>query len=79
MLDGFDGLRHHTVVSRNHKNYDVRCLSTASTHHGKCFVARCIEEHDATRGLRIIGIWNMNTIGSDVLRDSACLAFGYIR
>jgi len=46
VIDGFQRLRHHTVVRRNHDDHDVRHLGAACTHAGKRFVTRRIEEDD---------------------------------
>ena len=40
--NGFDGLRHHAVVSCDHENHDVGCFRTARAHGGKRFVTRGI-------------------------------------
>ena len=46
MIDGFEGLRHHAIIGSDHQHDDVGGLCAASTHAGKGFVTRRIEEHD---------------------------------
>ena len=48
MLDGLDRLRHDAVVGRDDEDDNVRRLGAAGTHHRERFVARRIEENDAT-------------------------------
>src|SRR3546814_5362578 len=61
------GLRHYTVVGSHHQNDDIGCLGTASTHGGKRFVARSIQEgHHAALGLDVVG--------ADVLGNAAGFA-----
>ncbi len=46
VLDSFDCLRHHAIVSSHNQNHDIRCLRTTCTHRGKRGVARGIQEGD---------------------------------
>src|SRR5205823_432697 len=67
VLDGLEGLRHHTVVGGDHQHHDVGGLGAARTHRRERGVPGGIEEGDAPlRGLDVIG--------ADVLRDAARLA-----
>src|SRR5690606_40854737 len=50
VVDGFFGLRHDAVVSRNHDNRDIGNLSTTSSHRGKSLVTRSIQECDLESG-----------------------------
>ncbi len=75
VIDGFQRLRHHAVVSRNHQHDDVRDLRSASTHAGKRFVTRRVEEDDLAPEGRRVGVGDRNFVGADVLRDAAGFAF----
>ena len=46
MIDGFNGLRHHTVISRHHQNHNIRDLRTTRTHRRKGGMAGRINEGD---------------------------------
>ena len=48
VIDGFERLRHDTVVGCNDEDNDVGGLRSAGTHAGKRFVTGRIEEHDLT-------------------------------
>ena len=65
VTDGFNSLRHHTVVGGNHQHNDVGHLCTARAHLGERGVTRCVDEGN---GLAIL----YNLVCTDVLRDSAC-------
>ena len=72
MRNRFFGLRHHTIVSRNHQNNDVGCFCTACAHRRKRFMARRIEEgnHAARR---------LDMVRTNMLRDATgftCSYFG---
>ena len=67
MRDGLHGLRHHTVISRNHQHHDVRGFRTTGTHCSKRCVTRRIQEGDRSLGRR-------DLIGTDVLSDAAGLS-----
>ena len=64
MVDGFYGLRHHTVVGGDNEDSDIRYLSSAGAHFGKGFVTGGIEESDFPSG-------NFNLISTDMLGDPA--------
>ena len=67
MLDGFDRLRHHAIVRRDHEHDDIRDLGTSRPHRREGRVARRVDERDdAARRLYVVS--------ADVLRDSAGLA-----
>ena len=46
VIDGFDGLRHDSVVGGDDDDHDVGDFGTASTHAGERFVAGGVEEYD---------------------------------
>ena len=75
MFDGFDGLRHYTVVGGNDENYHVGRFCAASAHHRERFVSRRIEKYDAPLFGFIVWILHENAVCADVLRDSARFAF----
>ena len=55
VLNGFFGLRHHTIVSSNHQDHHVSGLSTTGTHGGKRGVSRSIQEgHHAMIGFYVV-------------------------
>ena len=49
MVDGLNGLGHHTIVGGDHEDRDVSELGTTGTHGGERLVARGIEEGDLAR------------------------------
>ena len=56
MIDRFQCLRHHTVVSGDHQNYQVGNLGSTGTHCSKRFVARGIQErYHPARSVHVIG------------------------
>ncbi len=63
MIDRFNRLRHHGVVSRHYQNGDVGCLGAAGTHRGESRVARGIDEGDQ---LTVF----LNLVSTDVLGDA---------
>ncbi len=72
VANGFDGLRHHTVVGGNDKHCDVGYLCAAGTHGGERRVAGSVDEGNE---LPVA----LNLVRTDVLRDSASLAGCYLR
>lgn len=48
MVERFNGLRHHTIVSGDDEHGDVGDFSTASTHGRKRLVTRGVDEGDGT-------------------------------
>ena len=70
MCNGFDGLRHYTVVCGNHENHDVGRFRAARAHGGKRFVTRGIQEGNHAA-------WRFDVISADVLRNAACFALYY--
>ena len=66
VVDSLDSLGHNAVVGGNHQNDDVGHLGAASTHGGKCLVARRVDEGD----LATIDVDDRST---DVLRNAASL------
>ena len=67
MVNRFNCLWHHTVISRNNKNNDVSYASTTSTHLGERRVTWCVNECD------FLSVF-FNLIRTDVLCDAASLA-----
>ena len=72
MIDGFNGLRHDTVVSRHHQHGDIRSQCAAHSHSRERLVARRIQERDQP-------VVDLHLVGADMLRDAACLPAGDIR
>ena len=66
VVDSLNRLGHNAVVGGNHQNDDVGHLGAASTHGGKCLVARRVDEGD----LATIDVDDRST---DVLRNAASL------
>ena len=70
MVDSLNGLRHHTIVSCDHKDCDVGKLGTAGTHSGERLMARGIKEGDFARfALKI----HRDLVCTDTLGDAAGL------
>ena len=72
VVDGLDGLRHDVVVRRHDDDRHVRHGRTARTHRREGLVARRIEERD------LLTV-QLHAVRSDVLRDTAGLAFDDVR
>ena len=68
MVDGFNSLRHHTVIGSNYNNCNVSNFSPSSPHGCKCFMARCIKE---SNGFVIIKFY---IICTNMLRYSSGLS-----
>ena len=74
VVDGFERLRHHAVVGRNHDHHDVGDLGAARAHAREGFVTWRIEEDNlATEGRRI-RLGDLHLVGADVLGDAARFA-----
>ncbi len=69
VVDCLLGLRHDSVVGRDHQDDDVRRPGAARAHQGERLVTRGVEEHD----LAVVGL---DLVGADVLGDAAVLALG---
>ncbi len=55
VVDQFNGLRHHAVISRDNQNGNVSGFRTTGTHRRKGFMARRIDEGDQTTiGLHLV-------------------------
>ena len=71
VIDSFNSLGHNTVIGGNHQNNNISNLGTTSTHHGKSFVTRCIQEGNAS-------LFCLYHVGTDVLGNSTELTFCYM-
>ena len=69
MRDRLFCLRHHTVISGNDNDRNVRCHGTTGTHLGKGGVTRCIDEGD------LLTIF-FDLVGTNMLGDPAGLFGG---
>ena len=65
VIDGFDRLRLHAVIGRDHQNHDVGHLGAALPHGGEGLVARRVDEGDLMAERR------HHLIGADMLGDAA--------
>ena len=79
VLNRFDRLWHHTVVSRDHQHYYVRRFRAASPHHGERFVAGGIQKHHAASLAGTIRDRHLHTVRADVLGDATRLAARHVR
>ena len=70
VIDGFDRLRHHTVIGRDDQHHDVRHLGATLAHGGECLVTRRVDES------YLLAVRRRHLIGADVLRDATRLARG---
>jgi len=67
VIDGFNGLRHHSVIGCDDENDDVSDLGAARTHAGESFVTGRVDEGDlAAIGLRI-RVVHLHFVCTDVL------------
>jgi len=65
MRDRLDRLRHDAIIGGNDEDDDISHLRAASTHRGKRFVTRRIEEAE------LLTVRQRDVIGPDMLRDTA--------
>ena len=70
VLNRFNRLRHHSVISSNHKNHDIGHFRTACTHRGKCRVSGRINKGDLT-------VFSRHAVGTDMLGDATGFARGH--
>ena len=68
MVDGFDSLRHNTIISRHHQNSDIGDVSTPRTHFSKGGVSWRIQE-----GNQVVII--VHLVGTDFLGDPPGFVF----
>ena len=66
VVDGLNGLGHNAVVGSNHQNDDIGYLGAASTHGGKCLMARGVDEGN-------LATIDVNDRSTDMLRNAASL------
>ena len=64
MVQGFNGLRHETIIRCHHEDHNVRDMRTTSAHPTEGGVARRVKESDMI-------VANRDTVSTDVLRDAA--------
>ncbi len=71
MVDGFERLRHHTVVGRHHQHHNVRNFGAAGAHAGERFVTRRVDEYNLLAVL-------LHVVGADVLGDASRLMIRHV-
>src|SRR5574344_348944 len=69
MVDCFQSLWHDAIICGNYKNHDIRYLSSSGTHHGKSGMTRSIQKYYISLA------WDVHLVSTDMLCDSAELAF----
>ncbi len=74
MANGFNGLGLDTIIGGHHQNCHVRNPRPPSTHGGKGFVTRSIQEHHL---LGFALMFHIDMIGSDVLGDAPGFALSH--
>ena len=79
MIDGFQCLRHDTVVRRDNEHDDIRDIRAARAHGTERCVTGRVEERDLRQFLFAFWMRHGNRVSADVLRDAAGLACGDIR
>ena len=72
MIDRFNGLWLHPVISGDHKNHDIRNVCSSGTHGREGFVTGSIKESD-------IVIIMANVVGPNVLGNASSFSFGNFR
>lgn len=72
VVDRFNRLRHHAVVSRNDDDRNVGQLRSARPHRRKRLVTRRVEERD------LLAV-DLDLISADMLRNAAGFAAGHVR
>ena len=78
VVDGFERLRHHTVIRRDNEHHNIRGFRSAGAHASERFVARGIEEHNLAAISGRCSVGDADLVSTDVLGDSACFALGHI-
>ena len=66
VVDGFNGLRHDTVVRCHYQDSDIGDARAARSHRSERFVSRRIQECD-------VAVVDVDPVSTDVLCDAACL------
>src|SRR5665648_987478 len=72
MINGFDSLRHNTIVGCNNNNGYIGYLCTTGTHSCKCFMSRGVEESYLT------SVFKDDSICTDMLSNTPGLTCYYI-
>src|SRR5699024_4484356 len=73
VVQRLNGLRHHAVIGRDDENRNVGSLSTASTHSGKRFVARGVNDRECSV---LVLVLHVDLISANVLGNTASFATG---
>ena len=76
VINGFQRLRHHAVIGRNHQHHDVGDLRPTRAHAGEGLVTGRIEEDDLATKRRRVLVGDRHFVCADMLGDSARFAFG---
>src|SRR5712692_2925864 len=72
MINRFDRLRHHSIVCCHDQDNDIGDFGATTSHGGKGFVARRVQERHLFSAYR-------NRVGADMLRNPTGLAFRHLR
>ena len=72
MLYGLHGLRHHTIIGRDHKYHDVRDSRAPGTHGRKRSVSWSIDKRQLLAA-------RCRLVGANMLGNSARLAVGHLQ
>src|SRR5215510_3117176 len=67
MFDCFHRLGHHAVVGSDYQHDNIGGFGAASAHHGERFMARSIEKNHPPLLVSVVGIWDLNAVGADML------------
>ena len=73
MADGFQGLRTHPIVCRNHQDGNVSDFGAPSTHGGERLVTRSVQEGELPRGVVVL---NLDLVSTNVLGDATGFSRG---
>src|ERR1700733_3371610 len=77
VIDGFEGLRHHAVVSGHDQHNNIGRLGAARAHASESLVTGSVEENDlAAEGGRFF-VGDANFVCADVLGDASGFTFGH--
>src|SRR5688572_23400834 len=78
VFDGFNGLGHNAIISRDHQHDYIRGFGAPRAHQGESLVTWRVEKDYPARLARSIRTRHLHTVGADVLSNTSGLSAGHI-
>ena len=78
VVNGFERLRHHTIIGGHNQHNDVGGLGSARPHAGKRLMARCVEKYDLAAECRRLLVQDGYLVSANVLGDATGFASGHV-